>query len=81
MLVSLLWRYAVREELIRSDLADQNVKLITKRLTPGLAGYLVMIVLGLFLPLVAVIGYLVIAVYNIVPFGALRRRKPTAKTV
>jgi uncharacterized membrane protein len=80
VVVSLLWRYAVREELIRSDLADENVKLITKRLTPGLAGYLVMIVLGLFLPLVAVIGYLVIAVYNIVPFGALRRRKAASKT-
>jgi hypothetical protein len=60
-LVSLLWRYAVREGLIRSDIADSDVKMITRRLTPGLAGYLVVIVLGLFLPVVAVLGYLLIA--------------------
>ena len=37
-----------------------------------------MILLGLFLPLAAVIGYLIIAVYNIVPIGAMRRRKAAA---
>ncbi|MGH8838422.1 MAG: TMEM175 family protein [Jiangellaceae bacterium] len=73
-LVSLLWRYAVRERLIRPDVADADVKLLTRRLAPGLAGYLAMIVLGLFLPLLAVLGYLAIAVYILVPFGAIRRR-------
>jgi Endosomal/lysosomal potassium channel TMEM175 len=73
-LVSLLWRYAVRERLIRTDIADTDVKMITKRLAPGLAGYVAMIALGLFLPVVAVLGYLVIAVHIIVPIGALRRR-------
>jgi uncharacterized membrane protein len=77
-LVSLLWRYAVRELLIRPDLADADVKMLTKRLTPGLAGYVAMIVLGLFLPVLAVLGYLAIAVYIIVPFGALRRRAAAA---
>jgi hypothetical protein len=52
--------------------------MITKRLAPGLAGYVAMIVLGLFLPVVAVLGYLVIAVYIIVPIGALRRRSAAA---
>lgn len=52
-----------------------DVRMITRRLTPGLAVYLVVIVVGLFLPVVAVLGYLIIAVYIIVPFGALRRRK------
>jgi uncharacterized membrane protein len=66
-LVSLLWRYAVREKLIRLDLADADVKMLTKRLTPGLAGYVAMIALGLFLPVLAVLGYLAIAVYIIVP--------------
>lgn len=77
-LVSLLWRYAVRERLIRPDVADSDVKLITTRLTPGLAGYVAMIVLGLFLPVLAVLGYLAIAVYILVPFGALRRRAAAA---
>ncbi|HEU0041161.1 MAG TPA: hypothetical protein VFQ15_02310, partial [Jiangellaceae bacterium] len=77
-LVSLLWRYAVRERLIRPDVADSDVKLITTRLTPGLAGYVAMIVLGLFLPVLAVLGYLAIAVYILMPFGALRRRAAAA---
>ena len=77
-LVSLLWRYAVREQLIRPDLADADVKMLTKRLTPGLAGYVAMIVLRLLLPVLAVLGYLAIAVYIIVPFGALRRRAAAA---
>lgn len=75
VVVSLLWRYALSQRLIRSDMADASVKLITKRLTPGLAGYLVLIATGMFLPLVAVFGYLAIAVYFIVPFGALRRTR------
>jgi hypothetical protein len=52
-----------------------EVQVLTRRLTPGLAGYLVLIVLGLFVPIVAVLGYLAIAVFFIVPFG-FRRRRP-----
>jgi hypothetical protein len=33
-----------------------------------------MIALGLFVPIAAVLGYLAIAVYLIIPFGLLRRR-------
>jgi uncharacterized membrane protein len=73
VLLSVLWRFAVREHLVRGDLADEDVKALTKRLTPGLAAYLVLIVLGLFLPVVAVFGYLVIAVYILVPIHAIRR--------
>jgi TMEM175 potassium channel family protein len=49
------------------------VKTLTKRLTPGLAAYLVLIVLGLFLPVLVVFGYLAIAVYVLVPIRAIRR--------
>jgi hypothetical protein len=45
----------VRERLIRHDIADSDVKMLTRRLTPGLAGYVLMIVLGLFLPVAAVL--------------------------
>ena len=77
-LLSVLWRYAIREHLVRPDSTDADLATLTKRLTPGLAGYLVMIALGLFLPVLAVLGYLLIAVYIIVPFAALRR--PTSST-
>ncbi|KUH69954.1 hypothetical protein AU184_14165 [Mycolicibacterium novocastrense] len=72
VVVSLMWRYAVWQRLIRAGVADADVRLISKRLTPGLAGYAVFIAAGLFAPVIAVFGYLMIAVYFIVPFAALR---------
>jgi uncharacterized membrane protein len=66
-----LWRYAVRAGLVRPDLADEEIQLLTERLTPGLGGYVVLIASGLFLPIIAVIGYLGIALYYIIPFRRL----------
>ena len=74
IMVSVTWRYAVRERLVRPDLADEDVKTLTKRLTPTLGVYVVMIVVGLFLPIVAVFGYLALALFILVPFSALRHR-------
>ena len=75
VMVYVVWRYAVAEGLVRQDIADRDIQLLTVKLTPGLAGYLVMIVLGIFLPTAAVFGYLVIALFYIVPFRALRGRR------
>lgn len=72
--VSVLWRYSVRAHLVRPDAADSDIRMITRRLTPGLAGYVLLIGVGLFLPLVAVLGYLVIAVFFIIPLRHIRRR-------
>jgi uncharacterized membrane protein len=66
-----LWRYAVRAKLVRPDLADEEIELLTQRLTPGLGAYLVLIVSGLFRPVIAVIGFLGIALYYIIPFRRL----------
>jgi uncharacterized membrane protein len=73
-LLLVLWRYAVRAKLVRPDLGDEEIELLTQRLTPGTAGYVVLIVSGLFLPTVAVIGYLAIALYYIIPFRRLSAR-------
>jgi TMEM175 potassium channel family protein len=67
-LLMVLWRYALRDKLVRPDARDEELQLLTKRLTPGLTGYLVLIVAGLFVPVVAVAGYLTIALYFIIPF-------------
>jgi uncharacterized membrane protein len=72
VVVSLLWRYVLRDGLVRPDADADDVRMLTKRLTPGLAGYVAVIVAGLFLPVVAVFGYLAIAVYFLVPWHALR---------
>ena len=63
-----LWRYALRNRLVRPDTADERIQFLTKRLTAGVAGYPVVIIAGLFIPVIAVIGYLVIALYSIIPF-------------
>jgi hypothetical protein len=67
-----MWRYAMQRSLVRPDADDDEVQVLTSRLTPGLAGYLVLIALGLFLPLVAVLGYLVIALVLILPLHLWR---------
>lgn len=70
--LSILWRHAVKASLVRPDTADAEVEILTDRLTPGLAGYVVFIGLGLFFPLVAVFGYLAIALALILPFDFRR---------
>lgn len=72
-LVSILWRYAVYAKLVRPDAADEDVTLLTQRLTPGLAAYAVIIIIGWFLPVVAVVGYLLVALFFIVPVHLIRR--------
>jgi len=57
LLVSLLWRFAVREGLMPRDTSDDDVTTLTKRLRLGrLASYPVMIVLGWFLPVLSVLA-------------------------
>ncbi len=87
-LLWVLWRYAVHAHLVRPDMADEEVELLTQRLTPGLGGYVLLIVLGLFVPVIAVAGYLAIALFYVIPFrrwtrvdplGDLRRRRRTRR--
>jgi hypothetical protein len=59
-------------------LADQDVKTLTKRLTPTLGVYVAVILLGLFLPTVAVLGYLVLALFILIPFRAIRHQARAA---
>ena len=72
-LLLVLWRYAVRERLVRPDADDEEIQLLTKRLSPGLAAYLILIVAGLFVPIAAVVGYFAIAIFYIIPFRQARQ--------
>ena len=74
-MLSVLWRYAVGRRLVHPDAADTELQMITKRLTPSLAGYVALIIVGLFLPFVAVLGYLAISLSLLSPFGLIRRRR------
>ena len=44
--LSVLWRYAVRAQLVRPDSDDAELAALAERLTPGLDGYVVLIVVG-----------------------------------
>jgi uncharacterized membrane protein len=74
VLLFVLWRYVVREGHLRTDVGDEEIIAATRHLTPGFAGYVALLVLGLFLPTVAVFGYLAVALYLLIPFAAFRRR-------
>jgi hypothetical protein len=77
---SVLWGQAVRHRLVHPATGDEEITLLSRRLRPSLALYLVLIVVGWFIPLVAVIGYLVVAFFLIFPLH-LRRREKSAPGV
>lgn len=73
VLLSALWRYALHARLVRPDAGDEEITLLTQRLTPGLAGYVILIGVGLVSPIAAVIGYLVVALFFLIPVRRRRR--------
>jgi len=74
-LLSVLWGLALRHQLVHPATGDEEITLLSRRLRPSLALYIVLIVVGWFTPLIAVIGYLVIAFFLIFPFKLGRRQK------
>jgi uncharacterized membrane protein len=73
VVMAVLWRHAVRRGLVRPDISNEETRALTSKLTPGIGGYTAMIILGIFFPVAAVVGYLLIALFFLLPFGAMRR--------
>ena len=70
--------YATRQHLYSPegdspDADDQELHRDRRKLVPVLAGYVIAILIGLVLPTVAVMLYLVLAVYLVVPFREVGR--------
>jgi uncharacterized membrane protein len=74
--ITLLVTSALHVRLIRPDSTDEEVTLLTHRLTPGLAAYAAVILIGLFFPVVALFGYLLIAFFFIIPVPIPWKRGP-----
>jgi uncharacterized membrane protein len=72
---SLMWRYATRGQLVRADVDDEEVAVLTTHFRPGLAGYTLLIGTGIFVPRVAVFGYLAVALWLIIPVRLPRQRR------
>jgi uncharacterized membrane protein len=73
LMTSVLWRYARHAGLVDPAAREDELAYLTERLTPGLAGYAAFIVGGLFVPTLAVLGYLAVALFFLVPTHVFRR--------
>ncbi|QAY59160.1 DUF1211 domain-containing protein [Microbacterium protaetiae] len=71
-MVIALWRYAKRAQLV-ADPDDGETTAYSQRLPIGVLAYVLLIVIGLFAPMVAVFGYLALAVFFMVPMRIGRR--------
>jgi hypothetical protein len=74
-MLSVVWRYAQREHLVRPDADDVENQMLSHRLTPALGLYVFLIALGLLVPIAAEVGYFALAVYLIVPFAHRRAER------
>ena len=67
VVLSAVWRYALSAGLIDPEARRTELRYLTQRLAPGLAAYVGLIVLGWFRPLIAVIGYMLLAFFLLIP--------------
>jgi uncharacterized membrane protein len=72
LLLTALDAYARHEDLYAHDAADEDLQ-TGRQLWPVLAGYLIAILIGLAAPTAAVLLYLALAVFLVVPFRDIRR--------
>jgi len=70
---NLLWRYAShKRRLLNRDTSDDEVRELNDALTPSLAGYVIAIAVGIAFPTVAVVLFLVMAIFIALPLGTFR---------
>ncbi len=74
IVLSLLWRYAAHANLVESGIDDDDFRILTRRVTPGIGAYVVLLVVGQFRPTAAVVGFLVIALFLMLPFARPEQR-------
>jgi uncharacterized membrane protein len=73
--LAVMWRYAVARHQVQDDTDPDRVRALTDKLNPSVGSYVVALAVGLLWPIVAVILYLVIAVYLLLPLSLFRRRR------
>ncbi len=74
LLIAVMWRYAVRANLVDRDIPDEQVHAATKLLAPSLGFYVVALAVAYFRPEVAVLIMLLAAVLFWIPAAVLPRR-------
>ena len=75
-MTSVLWHYALSEGLVSGEKEDDEIRALTRKVTPGLAFYAVAIAIGLAFPYAAVGLYLAIALFVLLPLPFDRAMAP-----
>ena len=81
LVLSAMWQWARHAGLVSSVSRDEEVRYLTRRLAPGVGGYLAILAVGVFQPTLAVLGYLAIAVFFMIPLGAVREARAARSTL
>ena len=71
--IAIVWHYALWQRLVTRDNSEDDVRALTTKLDPSLVSYAVVIGLGLWQPKIAVVLYLAIALFMIIPFRSVLR--------
>jgi uncharacterized membrane protein len=71
--IAIVWHYALWQRLVTKDNSEDDVRALTSKLDPSLVSYAAVIGLGLWEPKVAVVLYLIIALFMIIPFRSVLR--------
>jgi uncharacterized membrane protein len=78
---SAMWQWANHVRLVRPQSRAEDVRFLTRRLAPGVGGYVAILALGIFQPALAVLGYLLIALFFMIPLDAFRETRAARSTL
>ena len=78
--LSAMWQWARHARLVRHVSREEDVGFLTRRLAPGVGGYVAILGLGIFQPTLAVVGYLLIALFFMIPLGAFRATRAARRS-
>jgi len=81
VVLSAMWQWARHAGLVSGVDRDDEVRFLTRRLAPGVGGYVAILAIGIFQPTIAVVGYLLIALFFMIPLGAIRESRAGRSTL
>jgi uncharacterized membrane protein len=80
LVLSAIWQWARHAGLVSSVSRDEELRYLNRRLAPGVGGYVAILVVGIFEPTIAVLGYLLVAVFFLIPLGAIRTSRAAQRS-
>lgn len=81
LVLSAMWQWARQAGLVSGVDRDDEVRYLTRHLAPGVGGYVAILLVGIFQPTIAVLGYLLVALFFMIPLGAMRESRSARSTL